>query len=260
MHGVVGLRLAEALDLHVVLVAPEVRHHDQLRRVESEYRRHHHPGLLGDIAPVLDAHLMAMGVTPGRDVADGPDMRRAGAADLVADDPVVQSDPAAHQPVGGRPRTDTDHHQIGVQHGAVAELHRTHRTRFAAYPSHTDAGAHVHALGAVQPGDEFADLLAEHRRQRSGLRLDQHHVHPEAAQARGNLAADEPGADDDRTPRTPGVLTQRERLVEGAQNVDAVQIGQRWDAPRHQSGGDHQIVVAQHGVARQRQGLCGGVQ
>ncbi len=28
VHDVVGLRLAEALDLDVVLVAPEVRHHD----------------------------------------------------------------------------------------------------------------------------------------------------------------------------------------------------------------------------------------
>ena len=54
-----------------------------------------------------------------------------------------------------------------------------------------DAAAHVDALGAVQPGDQLTDLLAEHRGQRRGLRLDEHHVDAELAQARRDLAADE---------------------------------------------------------------------
>ena len=54
-----------------------------------------------------------------------------------------------------------------------------------------DAAPHVDALGAVQPRDQLADLLAEHRGQRRRLRLDEHDVDPELAQARRHLAADE---------------------------------------------------------------------
>ena len=67
-------------------------------------------------------------------------------------------------------------------------------------PTHVDpdAAAHVDALGAVQPGHQRADLLAEHRRQRRRLRFDQNDIHAEAAQARRHLASDEARADHDR--------------------------------------------------------------
>lgn len=55
--------------------------------------------------------------------------------------------------------------------------------RVTAHLCHPDAEAHVDDLGAVQPGHQLADLLAKHRGQRGGLRLDQHHVHAQAAPA-----------------------------------------------------------------------------
>ena len=39
-----------------------------------------------------------------------------------------------------------------------------------------DTSAHVDALGSVQPRHQRADLLAQHRRQRRGLRFDEHDV------------------------------------------------------------------------------------
>ena len=259
VHDILGGRLAEALDLHVVLIAPEVGHHHQRRRFLAEHRRDQHPGLLGDVAPVLDPGLVTGGVTPGGDIAQGPHVRLAGAAVLVAEHPVVHRDPATHQPVGGRPGADTHHHQVGDEFGAVGEHHRFHVPR-SANLGHSDTGAHVDPFGAVHPGDEFADLLPQHSGQRGGLRLDENHVHPEPAQRGGDLAADEPRADDDRAARAPGMLAQFHRVAEGPQHPDAGQIGERRYPPGYQSGGDHQVVVAQLGAVDQGDGARARVQ
>ena len=186
-------------------------------------------------------------------------MGLAGAAVLVAEHPVVHRDPAAHQPVGGRPGTDAHDHQVGDEFGAVGEHHRLHVLR-SAHLGHRDPGAHIDPVGAVQPAHELTDAPPQHPGQWGGLRLDQHHVHPEPPQGGGDLAADETRADDDRPARPAGVLAQRHRLVEGAQHPDAVQIGERRYPPGHQSGGDHQFVVVQFGAVDEGDGARGGVQ
>ena len=43
------------------------------------------------------------------------------------------------------------------------------------------------------------------------------------------------------------MLAQREALVERAQHPDAVQVGKRRNAPRHQAGRDDEFVIAQRG-------------
>ena len=82
-------------------------------------------------------------------------MRGTGGTDFVAEHPVVlvgKCDPAAGQPVGGGPGPDTDHHEVGVHDGAVAQLHRGDRAGVAAHPGDSGAGAQVDSLGTVQPG------------------------------------------------------------------------------------------------------------
>ena len=102
MHGVGGFRLPQALDLDVVLVAPSRDDDHDRRHVLPQHGGHHNPGLIGDIAPMFHAHLVSRRVTPGRDVAERPHVRRAGASGLVADHPVVDLDAAAGQPFGRR--------------------------------------------------------------------------------------------------------------------------------------------------------------
>ena len=103
MHDVGGLRLAEALDLHVVLVTPEVGHDDTRRQICAEHRGHDHTRLLSDIAPVFDARLVPPGVAPGSDVTDRPHMRCAGASGGVTHHAVVHPDVTALEPLGRRP-------------------------------------------------------------------------------------------------------------------------------------------------------------
>jgi hypothetical protein len=100
VHDVVGLRLTQALDLDVILIAPEVRHRYDLGHVLTHHRRHEHARLVGDVAPMLNAHLMSRDMAPGGDVSDSPHVRHTAAARLVADDAVVQLDACAVEPVG----------------------------------------------------------------------------------------------------------------------------------------------------------------
>ena len=112
----------------------------------------------------------------------------------------------------------------------------------------------------MQPGHQLADLLAEHRRQRRRLRLDQHDVDAELAQARRHLAADEAGADDHGVPGRAGVLAQRQALVERPQHADALEVGERRNALGHQARRDDQLVVADDVAVGQRHRLRRGVQ
>ena len=89
VHDVIGLGLTQTLDLDVVLVTPEVRHGDGGRQVLAEHGGHHAPRLVGDVAPMFNAHLVSKGVAPRRNIADRPHMGCAGTATVVAHDAVV---------------------------------------------------------------------------------------------------------------------------------------------------------------------------
>ena len=115
----------------------------------------------------------------------------------------------------------------------------------APHLGHSDTSAHVDAFIAVQPGHQSADLLAEHRCQRRGLRLDQHNVDSQSTQAGRHLATDESGADHHRAVRLRRVPAQSQALVEGTQHPDSLQIGKRRNAPWHQACRDDEFVVAQ---------------
>ena len=125
---------------------------------------------------MFNAHLACHVVQPGRDIADGPDVRCARAADVVTHHAVGDVDAAAVEPFGGGPGTYTHQHQIGIELRAVRERDLLHPV-LAADLRDTDTAPHVDALGAVQPGHQLTDRLPEHRSQRGGLRLHQHHVY-----------------------------------------------------------------------------------
>ena len=153
---------------------------------------------------------------------------------VVADDAVVDLDAAALQPTGGGMRPDADDDEVGIEFGAVAEHHLLHPVG-PADVGDADAAAHVDALGAVQPGHQLADLLAEHRRERCRLRFHQDDVDAQPAQAGRHLAADEPGADDDRIPRRRRPRSRSARLssndrstwMPGRSGNDGMRLGTR---------------------------------
>ena len=112
----------------------------------------------------------------------------------------------------------------------------------------------------MQPRHQPADLRTEDRCQRRGLRLNQYDVDTQPTQAGCHLTADETRADHNRVPRGRRVFAQREAFVERAQHPDAVQVGKRRNAPRHQAGRDHEFVIAQRRSVVESDRLGRGVQ
>ena len=152
----------------------------------------------------------------------------------------------------------SDRHDVDVHLGSVAEdgsgdAVGTHQRR------EPDTGTQVDPLAGVQPGDESADLLAEHGRERRRLRLHQHHVETTGPHARRQLAADEPRPDDQCPLALGEVRAQRQAFVDGPENVDAREVGQTRYPPRHEAGGDHQFVVAEFGAVGESQDAGSGV-
>jgi hypothetical protein len=255
VHGVGGLRLAQALDLDVVLVAPEVRgHRHVVQGFPAQHRRDHDPHLGDDVAPVLHPDLVAAAAAPERHIADGPHVGCAGAPGQVAEHSVAQLDAAALQPLSGRPGAHAEYHQVGGQLGTVGQ-HDGLDMAGAADLGDPDAAADVDAVGPVQPRHQFADLLTEHAGQRGRLRLDQRDIHPELAQAGRRFTADETGADHHRAAGGGRVAAQHQTVFERADHPDAVDVAEAGNAPRHQPGGDDELVIAHYGAVGQRHGL-----
>ena len=107
------------------------------------------------------------------------------------------------------------------------------------------AGQHPHPFAAVQLGEPGAELLAEDRRQRGRQRLDHRHLDAELAGSRGDLLADEAGADDRQPGARDQLLAQAPRVGERAQGVDVLEAGEEWQPARRASGRDQQLLVAQ---------------
>ena len=165
--------------------------------------------------------------------------------------------PSSHSVAGRDPMPTTT--RSAASFGAVGQHHRVD-VPVAAHLRHPDADADVDALVAVQPRHQFADLLAEHRGQRRRLRLDQHHVHAEAAQAGRHLAADEAGADDDGLPAPPtraraAPCSRRTTAAPGCP-PDPGKLGMRRGT---KPGRDDQFVVAERRFRRRGSRVCAAV-
>ena len=80
---------------------------------------------------------------------------------------------------------------------------------------------------------------------RHGQRVDQADVNAHLPRHHGDLGADQPGADDGQAPGTGQLGTDRHRLIEGAQDVDARQVMPGGQPPRRDPGGDDQPVERQ---------------
>ena len=102
-------------------------------------------------------------------------------------------------------------------------------------------------------GEPAAELLAEDRRQRRRQRLDDRHLDAEPAGRRGDLLADEAGADDHQASAGDEFGPQAAGVGQGAQGVDVVVV-EEGQAPRRAAGRDQQLAVGERlaGVQRQR--------
>ena len=190
-------------------------------------------------------------MAPGRDVTDRPHVRRAGPADRRRRRrrcrPRCRCPPASPSRGATRCRRRRGRRRVRCRRSSTDLLDLAR----SADLGDADAAAHVDALGAVQPGHQRPDLLAEHRGQRRRLRFHQDDVDAHAAQAGRHLAADEPGADDDRVPRRARPRWRSSRLSSKDRSTwMPAQIRERRNALGHQARRDDQLVVIRSSCRR----------
>ncbi len=241
LHLVVAAEVADGLDLAVVLVGPHERN-GRVRlggaAVGDEQPPRRGDALLGGVGPVLEPHELAVEhrVGPARHVAGGDDPRRREQR-LVADDPVVEREPGALQPLGHRHHAHADHDDVGVDRAAVVEPD-AFDLAIALDRGHPDSQAQVDAVVAVQLAAHHAERLAQAAHERRGQRFEDRDVQAAAPARRRHLGADEAGTDHDdaRVVVEPGA--QVERVVDGAQHEDAVEVGGVGQHARGGTGGE----------------------
>ena len=168
--------VAHALEPHAVLVAPEERRRSR-QLAPAEQRT-------GDGGPAARRGLPVSGAGDVARREDAGDGRAPGAVDRAG------IDAAAGQPSGRGRHADAGEDVRAGHPGAVGELEGAGQR-----PPHRHAQAEGHALRAMQGRQERAGARAEHARQGARRRLDHCHLDAELPGRRGDLQADQAGAD-----------------------------------------------------------------
>ena len=146
------------------------------------------------------------------DVAGGIDFGR-GLAVGVADNPVVEGQAAALEPLRVGHDPDAHHDHIGLHARAVRQFD-ARNTRRAIDVGDGHARSHVHTMVDVHRHQHLAERRSDDRSQRNAQRFDGGDVDAARPARGGDLETDEAHADD----RHPGGLGQRvpkqQRIVE----------------------------------------------
>ncbi len=167
-----------------------------------------------------------------------PPRCRGAPAEPVAEQtmPLASSrpEPASQPTAGTAPMPDHDH--LGGQQLTVGQ-------RDAGDPVLADqvedpgAGDQPDAVAGVQTADDGSELGTERQDQWGGRRLDDGDVEAQPVGGRGDLGADEAGADDDEPGAGDEFGPERARIVERAEGVHTGRGPSRAYAPRHRSRG-----------------------
>ena len=113
------LRVADVVDRHVVVLAPEEGHGvESVTLAQDVSRRRLALTLRHD--PVLDPDALAgVRIRPARDVAGGKDAGSAGLEPLVHQDPAVDREAGLLRQLDVGPDADAGHHEVGREPLAV---------------------------------------------------------------------------------------------------------------------------------------------
>ena len=172
---------------------------------------------------------------------------------------MVSPEPSSQ--LGVRRDADADHDEVDVEHGTIGEPDALDAVA-ALDEDDTDAEPHVHAVVAVDVGDDRAHLGAEPPLERHGQRLDEADVDPAPTAGGRHLGADEPGADDRDPARATASSAARISRQSSSvrKRVHAVEVVGAGQPLGRRAGGDHQPVEAEPLTAAEQHGAFGEVE
>src|SRR5262245_22254077 len=113
--------MADIVDRHIVMLAPEERHGVKLRALTKQIQRRSLALLLGN-DPMLNPNVRSgVAIWPTRNIACGKDPRDARFEVLIDQDSMVGCKPRILGKGGAWTNANTSDHKIGVQLGATSE-------------------------------------------------------------------------------------------------------------------------------------------
>src|SRR6476469_5393914 len=227
---VVGTRETRKLDAGAVLVGPEVGRLDHGALVDPtrkqsrdrDRRSFQRPG------PVLDPMSHADGrIVPGRAVPDRDNVREVGLTIGSAQHAIAERESAALQPLDVGHTADTHNDDVSRQVASVDQVDArdaigssiAEAAMLAGQAGDADAAYQRRAVRGVHSGHDGAQPQTELELEWGCSGLDDSDIEAELAGRGSNLRADEPGADDHYPSAGPKVGTQRDRVVDGADDV-----------------------------------------
>ena len=127
--------------------------------------------------------------------------------------------------LGARVDPDADDHDVGVQHGAVGELHPDGALVLTDEADSAGAQQDPRAAAFVRVADGVGQQRCDRPAEQAVARLDDGHRGAERAGARGDLEPDEATPDDDDLARLAEPGRQPVGVSQGAHRVDPVELG-----------------------------------
>ena len=237
-------RVADVVDRHLVVQAPEERHgvepvaqsEDVARGCLALALRHH---------PVLHADALAgVGIRPAGDVPGREDAGCAGLEPRIDHQPAVEREPGGFSQRQVRPHPDARDEQVGGEPLAALEDHRPtlHRAGLLAQVEDDP-------LRFVHPANHVAQLRPHDPRERPLVGRDHVHLHFPGAQRGRHLEPDEARAEHHRpaalagSGHDPTAVGQRAQIVHGRHST----LEGRVEPYRRRAGGQEQRVIGKLG-------------
>ena len=177
-------------------------------------------------------------------VADGVDVRVAGAGVLVHDDAVAAAQPGVRGQLHVRRDADADHGQVGRDALAVGARHGL-QSVFAEERGGAGAAADRHAVACVQRGVEGGKPRRRHALEDALFHFQNGGFEALAHRNCRHFQADVAAADDGDAPPGLEVLADGIHVGDAAQVVDAGQVAARHvESARAGTGRQQQLLVA----------------
>ena len=236
VHVVTRIDTPGQLPLLVILIGPKERdRHVAPRLVWIDQVAHGDDGLFGRIRPMLQPHQCVVPrVEETRDIADRSDVRR-GAAVLVTDHTVLESQTRSRQPRGVGFGAHPEHHDIDRNPFAVG-THNLFGTNVADDFHDRRAELDRHTVPPMQLDDMAAQLGTEPAHEWLSEWFDDGDFNTATDGRSRHFAADEAGADDDQARAGDQIRPQRSGVGQRPKHMGPRLLFKRRHAARARSG------------------------
>src|SRR5438876_3011976 len=214
------LGVADIVDRHVVVLAPEERHGREGLAVSQHVERGGLALALGH-DPMLDANIgAAVRVGPAGDIAGREDTGRAGFEIRIDDDPAIELEARRFGETGPRAYPDARDDQVRLDHAARFQPDQLALDRARGVLEMED-----HPMLPVERAHEAAELRPQHARHRHLVRGHDMNLDFARDERRRDLEPNEARAQYDRAASLRCLLDDRAGICKRAQRVHVRLIG-----------------------------------